>query len=61
MLEKGIIAYKEKFKRYPLTVDEMLAVNFISLPAEFLANFSVQISQKDGSFRILERKTSTNS
>lgn len=53
MLEKGIIAYKEKFKRYPKSVNEMLAVNFISLPQEFLDGFIVEISGKDGSFRVV--------
>ncbi len=56
MLEKGIIAYKEKYKRYPKTVGEMLAVNFISLPESFLDAFTVEISGRDGSFRVIERK-----
>lgn len=56
MLEKGIIAYKEKYKRYPKTVGEMLAVNFISLPQSFLDAFTVEISGRDGSFRVIERK-----
>ncbi len=60
MLEKGIIAYKEKFKRYPVSVNDMIAVYFVSLPPEFLENYNVQISQKDGGFRILERKASSN-
>ena len=57
MLEKGIIAYKEKFKRYPKTVEEMLTVNFISLPQGFLDVFTVEISQKDGSFKIIEKSS----
>lgn len=56
MLEKGIIAYKEKYRRYPKTVDEMIAVNFINLPQELLNSFSVEISQRDGSFKIVEKK-----
>ncbi len=56
MLEKGIIAYKEKFKRYPKSPEEMLAVNFISLPQGFLEVFSVEISQRDGTFRVEERR-----
>jgi hypothetical protein len=55
MLEKGIIAYKEKYKRYPKTVDEMMAVSFISLPVAFLNAFTVEISGKDGSFRVVAR------
>jgi hypothetical protein len=55
MLEKGIIAYKEKYKRYPKTVDEMIAVNFISLPQAFLDAFTVEISGRDGSFRVEEK------
>lgn len=53
MLEKGIIAYKEKYKRYPKNVDEMLTVNFISLPQAFLDGFTVEINQRDGSFRVV--------
>ncbi len=56
MIEKGIIAYKEKYRRYPKTINEMLVVNFISLPQAFVDAFSVEISQRDGSFRVLERK-----
>ncbi len=55
MLEKGIIAYKEKYKRYPTTAEEMLRANFISLPTGFIEAFNVKISQKDGSFRIVEK------
>ena len=55
LLEKGIIAYKERFKRYPKTVDEMLAINLIKLPEELLQNFDVEISPRDGSFRIREK------
>lgn len=54
LLEKGILAYKTKYKRYPKNVNEMIAVNFINLPKEFLENFSVDISPQDGSFRIVE-------
>lgn len=53
MLEKGIIAYKEKYKRYPKSVDEMLTVHFISLPQTFLDSFTVEISGRDGSFRVI--------
>ena len=56
MLEKGIIAYKEKYKRYPKTVDDMMTVNFISLPQTFLDAFTVEISQRDGSFRVVGKK-----
>ena len=55
MLEKGIIAFKEKNKRYPKNVDEMLLVNYISLPQGFLDLFTVEISQRDGTFTIVER------
>lgn len=55
VLEKGIIAYKERYKRYPKNVDEMLAVNFIRLPQEFLDYFTVTISERDGMFSIKER------
>lgn len=56
LLEKGIIAYKERFKRYPKTVNEMLAINLIKLPEELLQNFDVEISPRDGSFRITEKE-----
>jgi hypothetical protein len=56
MLEKGIIAYKEKYKRYPKNIDEMLAVNFISLPQTFLDSFTVEISGEDGSFRVIAKE-----
>ncbi len=56
MLEKGIIAYKEKYKRYPKSANEMLAVNFISLPVAFLDEFMVEISARDGSFRLVAKR-----
>lgn len=56
MLEKGIIAYKEKYKRYPKSVDEMVAVNFVSLSQELLNGFAVKINQKNGSFRVFVRE-----
>lgn len=56
MIEKGIIAYKERYKKYPKTVEEMIAVNFISLPRELLELFTVEISQRDGTFKIEEKK-----
>ena len=56
LLEKGILAYKEAYKKYPKTVDEMIAVNLIKLPPELLNNFDITISQKDGSFRIVEKE-----
>ncbi len=55
LLEKGIIAYKERYKRYPKTVGEMIAVNFIALPDEFLESFDVTINQKNGAFSIIEK------
>ena len=55
MLEKGIIAYKEKYKRYPKSIDEMIVVNFISLPQAFLDSFTVEISGRDGSFKVVAK------
>lgn len=55
MLEKGIIAYKEKYKQYPKSVEEMMAVNFISLPQAFLDGFMVEIHGRDGSFRVVAK------
>jgi hypothetical protein len=54
LLEKGILAYKTKYKRYPKNVNEMIAVNFIALPQDFLDDFTVDISPQDGSFKIVE-------
>lgn len=54
LLEKGILAYKAKYKIYPKNVTEMMDVNFIALPKDFLDSFSVEINQRDGSFRIVE-------
>jgi hypothetical protein len=56
MLKKGIIAYKEKYKRYPKNTNEMLVVNFISLPQGFKDNFIVEISQRDGSFKVVGKE-----
>ena len=55
MLVKGIVAYKERYKRYPKSVDEMIAVNFITLPPEFLNNFTVTISRRDGTYKVTEK------
>lgn len=56
MLEKGIIAFKEKYKKYPRTIEEVIAVNFIKLPDAFLDYFDIIINQKNGSFKVEERK-----
>lgn len=56
LLEKGIIAYKEKYKRYPKNIHEMLTINLIALPQEFLDAFIVNISPRDGTFEIVEKK-----
>lgn len=60
LLEKGIAAYKAKYKRYPKTVDEMIAVHFISLPEELLEHFRIEINQSNGSFRIESKKENQN-
>lgn len=57
MLEKGILAYKEKYKEYPKTAEDMVNVNLISLPKTLLAMFTIDINQKDGSFKIEEKHT----
>lgn len=56
MMEKGITAYRAKYKRYPKSVEEMMAVNLISLPIELLNAFSIEINQKDGSFRVVTKE-----
>ena len=55
MLEKGILAYKEKYKQYPKTAEDMVNVNLISLPKTLLEIFTIDINQKDGSFKIEEK------
>jgi hypothetical protein len=60
LLEKGIIAYNEKYKRYPKTVQEMIDVHFIVLPKELLENFTIEISPRDGSFKIIEKESALN-
>jgi hypothetical protein len=57
MLTKGIIAYKEQYKRYPKSVDEMTKVHFINLPEELTDNFDIVINAKDGSYTIKEKET----
>lgn len=56
MLEKGIAAYKSKYKKYPKTVDELIALNFVSLSQEFLESFVITINQSNGNFRVEERR-----
>lgn len=55
MIEKGIIAYKEKNKKYPVSVTQMIELYLIRLPEDFLTNFDVTINQKDGSFKVTEK------
>lgn len=52
---RGILAYKTQYKRYPKTVDELIELHFVSLPADFLDIFTVTINEKTGSFRIKEK------
>lgn len=56
MLEKGIIAYKERYKKYPSDVTDLFAANFINLPNDFLNHFSVMINKRTGVFSIEEKK-----
>jgi hypothetical protein len=56
MLEKGIVAFKERYKRYPVTIDEMISKNFIKLPEVFLQSFIVTISPSNGAFTIEEKE-----
>ncbi len=55
MLEQGIRAYKEKYKRYPKTAKELQDVKFISLPDGFYDVFAIDINQKNGDFSVVER------
>jgi hypothetical protein len=56
MLERGIAAYKAKFKKFPRTIEDMNSFNLISLPQGFTDGFTIIINQYDGSFKILEKK-----
>lgn len=56
MLEKGILAYKTKFKKYPKTVEDLLAQRYILLPEGFLNDYAVIINQYNGSFEVKERR-----
>ena len=53
LLEKGILAHKEQYKHYPKNIEEMLSVNLIKLPQEFLDTFTVTIDSKTGAFEII--------
>jgi hypothetical protein len=55
MLEKGIIAYNERFKRYPVSIEEMEKENFIRLPQDFIETFTIRVNGSDGTFRIVKR------
>lgn len=56
MLQKGIAAYHTKYRKYPKTVEDMMKANLVSLPEELLTGFTIMISQKDGSYRIVGRE-----
>ena len=57
LLEKSILAYKEKNKRYPATVEEILSAHLVRLPQEFIDNFTVTINPVNGTFEIELRET----
>lgn len=56
LLEKGILAFKEKFKRYPKDITEVISQNLIRLPNGFSEYFTVRIDTRNGAFEITERK-----
>lgn len=55
MLEKGVIAYKAQYKRYPKSVDELQALNLVSIPPEFFDIFTIGINQRDGTVVINQK------
>ena len=55
MLEKGVAAYKEKYKKFPKNIEVMMDANLISLPQEFLDTFVIDISDTTGKFKIVEK------
>lgn len=52
MLEKGILAYKLQYTKYPKDVEELQRLRLLSLPQELLDNFVIVINERNGSFRI---------
>lgn len=56
LLEKSIVAYKAKYGKYPQSIEELLALKFIALPPDLLDSFSISINQKNGSFKVEEKK-----
>lgn len=55
LLSKGIVAYKVRYKKYPTSVAELEASNFVVLPPSFKELFTVVINKKDGSFKIIAK------
>jgi hypothetical protein len=54
-LERGIVAYKVKNKKYPRSVEDLMQENFVKLPEELLNNFVITINEKNGSYKIAEK------
>lgn len=55
MLEKGIIAYKERYKKYPDNALQMIEARFIQLPEGFLDHFTVTINKRNGEFSVIAK------
>lgn len=55
MLEKGVIAYKAKYKIYPNSVDDLIRNRFINLPQEVLESFIITIYPKTGEVKVTGR------
>jgi hypothetical protein len=56
MLENAILAYKTKYGIYPSSVEDLEKKRFVSFPEEFLTTFTVELNQRNGTYKIMERK-----
>lgn len=56
MLDGAILAYKTKYGIYPSSVEDLEKKRFLKLPEDFLTLFSIELNQRNGSYKIVERK-----
>ncbi|MBP6888945.1 MAG: hypothetical protein KBC21_04600 [Candidatus Pacebacteria bacterium] len=56
MLERGIVAYKTTTGKYPASLEDLIAKDFVSFPETFLERFTVTINRYNGSFKVEERR-----
>jgi hypothetical protein len=56
MLQKGIGAYKAKYKKFPKGLEELVANNYVNLPEGFTDGFTITVNPYDGSFKVVEKR-----